>query len=104
MPHSTGQAPVKAAVAATVAAYTYTDGVQAYSAADSHAQPDGVCLDNGLLQLNFSANTGRLASVKNRQAGVTANLTLDIAAYLSGVLDLLPLPLSEALSAPFAPG
>ena len=63
---------------------------------------DSVCLDNGLLQLNFSTNTGRLASVKNRQAGVTANLTLDIAAYLSGVLDLLPLPLSGALSAPFA--
>ncbi len=47
---------------------------------------DQLSVDNGLLQLNFSTKTGRLESLCNRQAGVAANVTLDISAYLSGKL------------------
>ena len=39
---------------------------------------------NGLLQLNFSKSTGRLISLTNHQAGVATDLTVDMAAYLSG--------------------
>ena len=41
-------------------------------------------VDNGLLQMNFSTKTGRLESLFNRQAGVAANVTFDISAYISG--------------------
>lgn len=86
MPHSADRTPTKAAVQATLETYTYSDSTLTGSTADTgtEALGDNVCLDNGLLQLNFSRTTGRLESIKNRQAGITANVTLDISAYLSG--------------------
>ncbi len=53
---------------------------------DLATDQDQLSVDNGLLQLNFSTTTGRLESLFNRQAGVAANVTLDMSAYLSGEL------------------
>ena len=89
-PHSKDQeAPGNAAAAAaTTDTYTYTDGVLTGTSAGADAVPEGdsLSVDNGLLQLNFSKTTGRLASLTNHQAGVATNLTLDMSAYLSGKL------------------
>lgn len=93
-PHSqdqsalSGPATAPAAVAAQTDTYTYTDGVltDTSTGADMLPEEDALSLDNGLLQLNFSRTTGRLTSLTNHQAGVATNLTLDMAAYLSGNL------------------
>ena len=68
------------------AAYTYTDGVLTLPSEQQAKETlsDSVTVDNGLLELNFSRSTGKLHSIQNRQAGVTENVTLDMAAYLSG--------------------
>lgn len=68
--------------------YTYTNGIRTDTSAQAEALPEGDCvsLENGLLQLNFSKTSGRLTSLTNHQAGVATNLTLDMAAYLSGEL------------------
>jgi len=82
-PHSSEHAPAKAAVRATV---DDVSPLHQKSTESGHLASDQVqvLVDNGLLQLNFSTKTGRLESLLNRQAGVAANVTLDISAYLSG--------------------
>ncbi|KAL3141201.1 hypothetical protein ABBQ38_003541 [Trebouxia sp. C0009 RCD-2024] len=87
-PHSKAQAALlePAAAAAATHTYTYSNGVLTDTSAEAEAVTEGDCvsLDNGLLQLNFSKSSGRLISLANHQAGVATNLTLDMAAYLSG--------------------
>lgn len=89
-PHSKAQAALlePAAAAAATHTYTYSNGVLTDTSAEAEAVTEGDCvsLDNGLLQLNFSKSSGRLISLANHQAGVATNLTLDMAAYLSGKL------------------
>ncbi len=84
-PHSSEHLPAKAAVRATV---DDVSPLHQKSTESGHLASDQVqvLVDNGLLQLNFSTKTGRLESLLNRQAGVAANVTLDISAYLSGRL------------------
>ncbi|KAL3162416.1 hypothetical protein ABBQ32_010087 [Trebouxia sp. C0010 RCD-2024] len=87
-PHSKAQAALlgPAAAAAAAQTYTYTKGILTDTSAEAEVVTEGDCvsLDNGLLQLNFSKSTGRLIRLTNHQAGVATNLTLDMAAYLSG--------------------
>ena len=87
-PHSETHSTTLDSGAATTQAvtYTFTDGILTGSAseADSQLEGESLSVDNGLLQLNLSKTTGRLTSLTNHQAGVATNLTLDIAAYLSG--------------------
>lgn len=89
-PHSKAQAALlgPAAAAAAAQTYTYTKGILTDTSAEAEVVTEGDCvsLDNGLLQLNFSKSTGRLIRLTNHQAGVATNLTLDMAAYLSGKL------------------
>ena len=89
-PHSEDQTapPGSTEAAAQTDTYTYADGVltDTSTGADMLPRGDSLSLDNGLLQLNFSRATGRLTSLTNHQAGVATNLTLDMAAYLSGKL------------------
>lgn len=82
-PHSSQHAPAKAAARATLDDISYLNHKSTES---GHlvSDQDQLSVDNGLLQLNFSTKTCRLESLFNRQAGVAANVTLDISAYLSG--------------------
>ena len=85
-PHASRASHKTAAALSTQAVYTYTEGVLTLPSEqqDAEALSDSVTIDNGLLELNFSRSTGKLHSIQNRQAGVTENVTLDMAAYLSG--------------------
>ncbi|DBB01101.1 hypothetical protein WJX77_006941 [Trebouxia sp. C0004] len=77
-PYSSEDAHAKAAVRATM------DNVSNQKSDRLVTDQNQLSVDNGLFQLNFSTKTGRLESLFNRQAGVAANATLDISAYLSG--------------------
>ncbi|KAL0029171.1 hypothetical protein WJX79_000097 [Trebouxia sp. C0005] len=82
-PYSSEHAPAKAAVRATmedVPQPTQKSVELDHLATDQNQ----LSVDNGLLQMNFSTKTGRLESLFNRQAGVAANVTFDISAYISG--------------------
>ena len=87
-PHSKAQAALlgSAAAAANTHTYTYTNGILTDTIEEAEALQEGDCVSvgNGLLQLNFSKSTGRLISLTNHQAGVATDLTVDMAAYLSG--------------------
>lgn len=82
-PHTSEHAPATAAVRATVDEVSH---LHQKSTESGHLvrDQDQLSVDNGLLQLHFSTKSGRLESILNRQAGVAANVTLDISAYLSG--------------------
>ena len=82
-PHTSEHAPATAAVRATIDEVSH---LHQKSTESGHLvrDQDQLSVDNGLLQLHFSTKSGRLESILNRQAGVAANVTLDICAYLSG--------------------